>query len=123
MKKIVLLGLFLAVPGNVVAQEIDLEGTWQAETPEGPQNIIIRSDSSASYGDETVRWRLESDSILIAFGDEWMVYGLEYFGSGLVMSGGDLEDPIEFHRVGPAQPLPDGIEIPSAPPADARGVL
>lgn len=123
MKKFVLLLVFLALPGRGVAQEIELEGTWQAETPDGPQNIIIRSDSSASYGDETVRWRLEPDSILIAFGDEWMVYGLDYLGNRLVMSGGDLEDPIEFHRVGPAPPLPEGFGIPPAPPADARGVL
>jgi hypothetical protein len=123
MKKLMLIGLFLALPVPSVAQEMDMEGTWQAETPDGPQDIIIRPDSSASYGDETVRWRLEPDSILIAFGDEWVVYGIDLLCSMLVMSGGDLEDPIEFRKVGPASPLPEGDAVPPAPPADARAVL
>lgn len=126
MKKLFLVGLFMGLPGQTFAQEtqaVELEGTWQADTPDGPQDIVIRADSSASYGEETVRWRLEPDSILIAFGDEWIVYGLSYLGTKVIMSGGDLEDPIEFRRVGPAEPLPNGVQVPPAPPANARAVL
>ncbi len=121
--RIVTVLLFLAFPAAAWAQDGDLEGTWQAQTPDGPQDIIIRSDSSASYGDETVRWRIEADSILIAFGDEWMVYGLEFHGRRVIMSGGDLEEPIELRRVGPATPLPQGEMVPPAPPADSRAIL
>ena len=48
----------------------NLAGSWRAETPDGPQTIIVRPDSSASFGEEIVRWRLVADSIFIAFGDE-----------------------------------------------------
>ncbi|MEJ2239133.1 MAG: hypothetical protein P8X82_12615 [Gemmatimonadales bacterium] len=36
------------------AQATDITGTWQADTPDGPQTVIVRADSSASFGDETV---------------------------------------------------------------------
>src|ERR1051326_6205679 len=71
---------------------IQLVGTWKAETPDGPRSIIIRADSSASYGDAPVRWRLRGDSIHIAFGDEWMVYHYKLKGTKLTLSGGDLKD-------------------------------
>ena len=89
--------------------------------PDGPRSIIIRTDSSASYGDETVRWRLQGDSIHIAFGDEWMVYHYNLKGSRLTLSGGDLEDPISLKRTGPATPRPTGVDVPPAPPDDRRG--
>jgi hypothetical protein len=98
-----------------------LGGTWKAETPDGPRAVIIRADSSASYGDETVRWRLAGDSIQIAFGDEWMVYKYDIKGNRLTLSGGDLDDPITLKRTGPATPLPQGSSVPPAPPADRRG--
>jgi len=98
-----------------------LAGTWNAETPEGPRTVIIRGDSSASYGDETVRWRVIGDSIHIAFGDEWMVYRYQIKGNRLTLSGGDLEDPITLKRTGPPSPRPTGVAVPPAPPADRRG--
>jgi len=101
--------------------KVQLGGTWKAETPDGPRAVIIRTYSSASYGDETVRWRLQGDSIHIAFGDEWMVYKYQVKGSRLTLSGGDLDDPITLKRTGPATPLPKGVAVPPAPPADRRG--
>ena len=67
-----------------------------------------------------MRWRLEADSIHLAFGDEWMVYKFDLRRDKLTLSGGDLEDPVELERVGPATPRPQGIEVPPAPPADRR---
>ncbi|MBI4502962.1 MAG: hypothetical protein HY700_17595 [Gemmatimonadetes bacterium] len=119
--------VFLVAASALAAQkpksqpQVQLGGTWKAETPEGPRSVIIRSDSSASYGDETVRWRLQGDSIHIAFGDEWMVYRYQLKGKRLTLSGGDLEEPITLKRTGPATPLPKGVEVPAAPPADRRG--
>lgn len=100
--------------------KVDLTGTWRAETPEGPTEVIVRPDSSASVGEETVRWRIVDDSIHIAFGDEWMVYGFVLQSSRLVLSGGDLEEPMELEHVGPPTPLPPGVEVPPAPPANRR---
>ncbi|MDH3495757.1 MAG: hypothetical protein OER21_03275 [Gemmatimonadota bacterium] len=97
-----------------------LEGTWRAKTPDGPQTVIVRSDSSASFGDETVRWRIVADSIFIALGDEWMVYNFVVAGRKLTLSGGDLEEPVVLDRVGPAPARPDTVPLPSAPPMHRR---
>ena len=102
------------------AQAPGITGTWRAETPDGPQNVIVRPDSSASLGDETVRWRVVDDSIHIALGDEWMVYAYQIARSTLTLSGGDLEEPMELHRVGPPTPRPEGVPVPHAPPANRR---
>jgi hypothetical protein len=98
-----------------------LEGTWRAETPDGPQTIVVRADSSASWGDETVRWRVVADSIFLALGDEWTVYNFRLAGRKLTLSGGDLEEPIVLERTGPAAARPDTIPVPPAPPMSRRG--
>ena len=87
----------------------NITGTWRAQTPEGPREVVVRADSSASYGEETVRWRLMADSLYLAFGDEWVGYVIAVKGSNLTISGGDLEEPMKLKRVGPPTPLPDGV--------------
>lgn len=98
----------------------DLSGTWRVETPDGPQEVVIRADSSASFGEEIVRWRLVDDSLHIAMGDEWMVYGYALARDILELSGGDLEEPVSMERIGPPTPRPDGVDVPPAPPPDRR---
>ena len=117
--------LTLGFPGALIAQtELpDLTGTWRVETPDGPQEIVIRADSSASFGEDIVRWRLEPDSIHIALGDEWMVYAVKVQGNKLTLSGGDLEEPMDLERVGPATPRKEGVEVPPAPPASRRATM
>jgi hypothetical protein len=112
----------LAAPGLAHGQSRSptIEGTWRTDTPDGPQTIIIRPDSSASFGDETVRWRLVGDSIWIALGGEWEVYHIELEGRRLTISGGDLEEPIMLERTGEHTPRPSGVEVPPAPPANRR---
>ena len=116
--------LTLGFPGALIAQtELpDLTGTWRVETPDGPQEIVIRADSSASFGEDIVRWRLEPDSIHIALGDEWMVYAVKVQGNKLTLSGGDLEEPMDLERVGPATPRKEGVEVPPAPPSSRRAI-
>jgi hypothetical protein len=122
MRILLLAALLLAsAGGSAVAQRaVKLDGTWRAQTPDGPQTVIVRADSSASFGDETVRWRIVADSIFIALGDEWMVYNFALRGRTLTLSGGDLEEPIELERVGPASPRPDAVPVPTAPPMSRR---
>lgn len=97
-----------------------LDGTWKAETAEGPREIIVRADSSASFGEEIVRWRIVADSIFIAMGGEWLVYNFTVRGRELTLSGGDLVDPVVLTRVGPPTPRPDGVPVPPPPPMDRR---
>jgi hypothetical protein len=119
-----LLGIILCLALPVAAaagqRAPRLDGTWRAKTPDGPQTVIVRADSSASWGDETVRWRVVADSIFIAMGDEWMVYNFKVAGRRLTLSGGDLEEPILLERVGPATSRPDSVAVPPAPPMTRR---
>src|SRR4026209_2266518 len=79
-----------------------LSGLWQLEKgkvkSDGPKTVMIRADSSASWGKETVRWRLKEDQIMIALGGEWEIYKLKLKGNRLTLSGGDLTDPITLKR-------------------------
>jgi hypothetical protein len=97
-------------------------GTWQAELREqrkdAPRVVVVRADSSASYGTETVRWRLKPDSIMLALGGEWVTYRLEVKGNRLTLSGGDLTKPVSLTRVGPPSARPDSIPVPPDPEAE-----
>lgn len=116
----ILVALTPAVLAGQSQQVPDLSGTWRTDTPDGPQTIVVRPDSSASWGDETVRWRIVADSIFIAMGDEWLVYNYALSGKKLTLSGGDLVDSIELERAGPPSPRPDGVPVPPAPAMDRR---
>jgi hypothetical protein len=126
--RIALLLVISAVAMPLAAQDPDgtkLSGLWQLEKgkvkSDGPKTVMIRSDSSASWGKETVRWRLKPGQIMIALGGEWETYTLKLKGDRLTLSGGDLGDPITLKRVGLATPRPPNVPVPPdpdvAPPA------
>jgi hypothetical protein len=113
-------GIAMAVPGGVTAQAPAILGTWkfdlkQGNKKQGPRTVIVRADSSASYGTETVRWRIVGDSLALALGGEWVNYRLKLKGKRLTLSGGDLTEPVTFDLVGPPTPRPDTIPIPPDP--------
>ena len=102
----------------------DIFGTWEAripasmlqkKNPNAVAQIVIRPDSSASYGTQTVRWRLKPDSIMIALGGEWITYRLQLKRLQLTLSGGDLTEPVSLKRVGPPTARPDSVPIPPDP--------
>ena len=107
------------VPATLVAQAPALEGTWRVDTGtdvgSGPREVVIRSDSSASWGSETVRWRRVQNKIWIAIGGEWEIYELRLRRSDLTLSGGDLTRPVTLRRVGGPTPLPAGKTVPADP--------
>jgi hypothetical protein len=98
-----------------------LDGTWQARAGDEIRHIMVRSDSSAQFGDQVARWRVVGDSLWITLGDGvWQVYGLKLTTDKLTISGGDLEKPVTLRRVGPPSARPDTLSIPEAPPSNAR---
>lgn len=126
MKFCWMLPLFtLAAVGTATAQSSpkapSVLGTWKFDLKQGqksgPRTVIVRPDSSASYGDETVRWRLKPDSLLLALGGEWVSYRLKLGKGGkrLTLSGGDLNEPIDFNLVGPPTQRPDTVAVPPDP--------
>ena len=120
VRSLLVLTLVLA-PATLLGQSASVEGTWKVDartdTRGGPREVIIRADSSATWGKETSRWRLKNDSIMVAIGGEWETYKLEVSRSRLTISGGDLQKPITLKKVGPATPRPDGVSVPPDPDA------
>ena len=98
-----------------------LEGKWQAKTDEEIRNIMVRSDSSAQFGDQVARWRVVGDSLWLTLGDGvWQVYGMKLGEDKLTLSGGDLEKPVTLRRVGPATARADSVAVPAPPPPSER---
>jgi len=102
------------------AQQVAILGTWkfdlkQDQKKQGTRIVIVRPDSSASYGTQTVRWRIVGDSLALALGGEWVNYRLKLKGKNLTLSGGDLNEPVNFQRVGPPTPRPDTVPVPADP--------
>ena len=118
---LLLLGLAGSAAGQTASKPSGVLGTWKFDLKQGkkagPRTVIVRADSSASYGDETVRWRLRPDSLLLALGGEWVSYRLKLARKGrrLTLSGGDLTEPIDFDLVGPPTPRPDTVAVPPDP--------
>lgn len=98
---------------------LTLAGRWQLEAgkvkTDGPRTVMIRPDSSASWGKETVRWRLKPGQIMIALGGEWETYDLKLKRDRLELSGGDLSEKITLKKVGPAAPRPANVPVPPDP--------
>jgi hypothetical protein len=113
------LAAVVLLPATVQGQESSIVGTWRVaarvDTRGGPREVIIRPDSSASWGRETSRWRLAGDSIAIAIGGDWEVYRVEVGKKALTLSGGDLQKSITLPRVGEATPRPAGVAVPPDP--------
>ncbi len=98
-----------------------LEGKWEAKTEDGPRLIVVRTDSSAQFGEQVARWRIVGDSVWFTVGDGvWNVYGMKVAGDKLTISGGDLDKPVTLKRVGPPTPKPDTLKVPEPPPASSR---
>lgn len=97
----------------------DVTGTWRVDagtdTKNGPREVVIRSDSSASWGKETVRWRLKGDKISIVLGGEWDTYKIKVTASALTLSGGDLKQAVTLKKVGPPTPRAPSAKIPPDP--------
>jgi hypothetical protein len=116
----ILTAVLLLSPAAASAQQAAVLGTWkfdlkQGDKKTGPRTVIVRPDSSASYGAETVRWRIIGDSLALALGGEWVNYRLKLKGTRLTLSGGDLTEPVTFELVGPPSPRPDSVDVPPDP--------
>lgn len=118
-----LIAACLILPTAAAAQSKagpSVQGTWQVDASsvagKGPREVIIRADSSASWGKETVRWRMPDDNkIMIALGGEWETYRMKVKGDKMTLSGGDLSEPISLKRTGPPTPRPDSVPVPPDP--------
>ncbi|HKW42165.1 MAG TPA: hypothetical protein VJN39_13020 [Gemmatimonadales bacterium] len=98
-----------------------LVGKWEAKTADEIRNIMVRSDSSAQFGEQVARWRVVGDSLWLTLGDGvWQVYGMKLESDKLTLSGGDLEKAVTLRRVGPASARADSVVIPPPPPPTER---
>jgi len=115
------LGLLPRLAAQTAPRHARLEGKWQAKAEDEIRNIMVRSDSSAQFGDQVARWRVVGDSLWITLGDGvWQVYGMKLGSDKLTLAGGDLEKPVTLRRVGPPTARADSMAIPPPPPATER---
>ena len=117
---LIVLSLAFAVPGAAQKPVPSIVGTWQVGAGQGPRTdgprlVIVRADSSASWGTETARWRLKGDRLWLAIGGEWEDYRMKLKGKSLTLSEGDLTKPVTFERVGPPSPRPGNVAVPPDP--------
>ncbi|MFI5209129.1 MAG: hypothetical protein ACHQ2E_01680 [Gemmatimonadales bacterium] len=118
---LVIAGLSGVAALPAAGQSPSVLGTWEAslkdaKRKDAPRTVIVRPDSSASYGTETVRWRITGPkTILLALGGEWVSYDFKVSDDKLTLSGGDLEKPITLTRLGPPSARPDSIPVPPDP--------
>jgi len=119
---VVVLAVASTVPAAAqTAHHTRLEGDWLARAGDELRHIMVRSDSSAQFGDQVARWRVVGDSLWITLGDGvWQVYGMTLHSDQLTLSGGDLEKPVTLKRVGPPTPRPDSLVVPKPPPPTER---
>lgn len=116
-----LLAVLVAMAAPARAQAPSVVGTWEAslkdaKRSDAPRTVIVRPDSSASYGTETVRWRIiGAKTLMLALGGEWVSYDFKISGTRLTLSGGDLEKPITLTKQGPPTARPDSIPVPEDP--------
>lgn len=120
--RLVLFTLLALAAAPLAAQQGSVFGTWQTitETKDGPHSVVVRPDSSASYGTQTVRWRIKAPGkILLALGGEWVEYDFKVKGEKLTLSGGDLKKAITLRRTGPPTPRADGVAVPPDPDTES----
>src|SRR5262245_2598484 len=115
----------LCAPGATLGAQTRrprLEGKWQARGPDDAiHDIMVRSDSSAQFGDQVARWRVTGDSLWLTLGDGvWMVYAMRLEPEKLTLSGGDLDKPVTLRRIGVATARADTVTVPDPPPISAR---
>lgn len=117
MSSLLALAALAAAPAH--AQGPDITGTWRvdagADVKNGPREVIIRADSSASWGKEIVRWRVKDGKIWIALGGEWEIYKLKVSKTAITLSEGDLTKPVTLKKVGPPTARPTGVKVPDDP--------
>jgi hypothetical protein len=119
VRRLAAVTLLIVLPAPASGQAPQITGTWRVEAgtdvTQGPREVIIRADSSASWGRETVRWRVVKNRIWIAIGGEWEIYDYRLRRSELRLSGGDLTSSVTLRRVGPPTPRADGVAVPPDP--------
>src|SRR3989449_11400071 len=82
------------------AHRLHLEGDWQAKAGEEIRHIMVRTDSSAQFGDQVAGWRLVTDSLWLTLGDGvWQGRGIGLGRDGVPLSGGGPQNAATVEEV------------------------
>ncbi len=95
-----------------------LVGSWSGEFGGEPFQLILNADGTGQM-DGPIQWEVEGDQLVITEDDGATEYKFVLKGSTLTVSGGDLEEPLTFTRIGGAgQASPP---VAQAPATKSRG--
>src|SRR6266576_2011069 len=77
------------------AHRARLEGDWLARAGDELRHIMVRSDSSAQFGDQVAWWRGVGISLWITLGDGvWQVYGMALRSDHFSLDAAATEKPV-----------------------------
>ena len=130
--------LLLGASGALAQSQSPLVGTWKGSFQGYPFDLQLKADGTGTITGDPIRWKVQGQSLVLTGEDGPETYHFELRGSQLLLSGGDLFEPMTLTRVGgssapPASPdrgrtdergtgaakAPGGS--PAAPPPAARG--
>ena len=103
----------------------DVSGTWAARSGQSSFNLILNADRSGSLNGLDLNWQLSAGKLSLATAKGTFNYRAALSGESLTLSGGDLKQPLVFHRVKQNEPTglfssgadSDGeLPVPGTPP-------
>jgi len=106
-------------PPAWAAKNSALVGTWSGEFGGEPFQLILNADGTGQM-DGPIQWEAKWEQLVITEDDGSTEYTFTLKGSKLTVSGGDLEEPLTFTRIGSAGKAPPAAKMPQAPPAKAQ---
>src|SRR5256714_14508560 len=99
------LGSGLAAQTAPSLRRSHLEGKWQAKTEDEIRNIMVRTDSSAQFGDQVARWRFVGYNLGLTLGDGvWQGYRLKCQLGEATPVGGRVGERGRLRPVGAGPP-------------------
>jgi len=77
-------------------------GTWQVQNTSGTFTLVLDANGSGKFNNDKIRWQFNQGVLTLSWenGTTYM-YNTSLAGDTLSVSGGNLSQPILFHRLGP----------------------
>ncbi|GEM_PF-4690705 len=97
-------------------------GEWETQGAEGIVPMVIKADNTGCLGTKEFHYLSTGYSLTIFTDKEQTEYRYELNGDTLILSGGDLSEPLQFQRKGTAVAPAPG-PTPGPRPAPSKGLV
>lgn len=102
--------------GAKVQQQSTLVGAWQNSDMGFQMVLLLNPDGTGEFDGEMIRYSTQGNQLLVSQQGITNKYNYTIQGAKLTLSGGDLDSPLSFTRVGSneSQPAPVTTTAPAA---------